>query len=308
MAARRVLYLAALGLSFVFYIAYGQWLSWLILLTVLALPWFSLLLSLPAILRFHAAPSGPAVLEMGSTGLLWLMGSCGYPMPPFRGRLRLQHMITGDSWFYQDAADLRTDHCGGIAVTVENAKIYDYLGLFSFPVRSREGKTILIRPKPVPLQLQQDLQHWIPRSWKPKSGGGYAENHELRLYRPGDSLNQVHWKLSAKTGNLILREAMEPRQGLILLTMNLRGRFEELDRKLGRFLWLGRHLLAQDIRFEARVLTGEGILTFPITTEPDLKKAVDSLLCRKAAQEGDLRSREFAASWHCHIGGEPDEA
>lgn len=308
MAGRRLLYLAVLTLCGIFFIAYGQWLSWLILVAVLALPWFSLLISLPAMLRFHAAPSGPAFLEMGEAGELWLMGSCAFPMPPFRGRLRLKRMLSGESWFYQEPGDLLTNHCGGITVTVESAKICDYLGLFSFPVRSRETKTVLIRPRPVKMELQQDLHRYVARSWKPKSGGGYAENHELRLYRPGDSLNQVHWKLSAKTGNLILREAMEPQRGLVLLTMNLRGSGEELNRKLGRFLWLGNHLLEQDIRFETRVLTGAGILTFSIGTEDDLKKAVDTLLCSSAAAEGDLRSKEFAASWHCHIGGGPDEA
>ena len=70
MAVRRLIYLAALGLCFVFYIAYGQWLSWLILVAVLALPWFSLLLSLPAMLRFRASPSGPCTLSLGEEGEL----------------------------------------------------------------------------------------------------------------------------------------------------------------------------------------------------------------------------------------------
>ena len=307
MASRRLLYLAALALCGIFYIAYGQWLSCLILTATLGLPWFSLLISLPAILRFRAAPAGPSALEMGDEDDLWLLGSCGFPMPPFQGKLRLKHLISGKTWHYHQPEDLQTHHCGGIHVTVEGLKVCDYLGLFSFPARCREGKTILIRPRPVPITLPQDLQQGITPSWKPKSGGGYAENHELRLYRPGDNLNQVHWKLSAKTGDLIIREPMEAQRGLILLTVNLRGTPEELDRKLGRLLWLGNHLLDQDVPFQLRTLTGEGILTHSIQTEAELKKAIDALLCSSAAKEGDLRQRDYAASWHCHIGGEPDE-
>ena len=93
----------------------------------------------------------------------------------------------------------------------------------------------------------------------------------------------------------------------MLLTLNHRGTGEEIDRKLGRLMWLGRHLTDQGIRFELRALTGEGILTFSIANEQDLQKTVDTLLCCRTAVEGDLRSREYAASWHCHIGGEPDE-
>lgn len=301
-----MLYLAVLVICGIFYIAYGQWLSWIVLMTVLALPWFSLILSLPAILRFRLYPGCPAVLEMGGQGELWLMGSCPLPMPPFRGRLRLKHRITGKTWYYQDKEDLPTDHCGGIEVTAEAVKVCDYLGLFALPSRSREARIILIRPQPIKMQLQQ--VPYTARSWQPKPGGGYGENHELRSYRPGDGLNQIHWKLSAKTGGLVIREPVEPRQGLVLLTMDLRGAPEELDRKFGRLLWLGNRLLEEDIRFELRVLTGEGTELFCISEEAGWNRAVNTLLCRKAASEGSLQAQETAASWHCHIGGEPDEA
>ena len=307
MTGKRLLYLAVLGICIVFYIAYGQWLSWMILLIVLGLPWFSLLLSLPAILRFRAAPSGPTSLEMGEWAELWLLGSCDFPMPPFHGKLKLKHLITGRQWFYQDPRDLPADHCGGIAVTAESVRVCDYLGIFSFPVRCREQKAILIRPDPIKIELREDLQQHIAGGWQPKFGGGYAENHELRSYRPGDSLNQIHWKLSAKTGDLVIREPMEPQNGLVLLTLNHRSAGDKTDRKLGRLLWLGRYLADQGIRYEIRALTGNGILTFSISCEQDLQKAVDTLLCSPAAAEGDLRCKDYTASWHCHIGGAPDE-
>lgn len=306
MAARRVCYLGALALSGVFYIAYGQWLSWLVLLTVVLLPWFSLVLSLPALLGFRALPDGPGALEMGEEGRLWLLGSCSAPMPPFRGRLRLRRCSTGESWLYQDSDDLPTNHCGGLTVRAEGLKVYDYLGLFAFPLRCREKKTVLIRPRPVPMAAEPALQRLI-RGWRPKFGGGFAENHELRLYRPGDSLNQIHWKLTAKTGSLILREPMEPQPGKILLTLELRGTPGELDRKLGRLVWLGEKLLDQRLPFDLWVLTGDGVLSFTLTRKKALKKAVDDLLCRPLAPP-EARLWEATAAWHCHIGGDGDEA
>ena len=308
MAGRRLLYLAVAASCILFYIAYGQWLSWLVLTAVLAAPWFSLVLSLPAILTFRVCASAPRFLEMGTPEELWLMGACPLPMPPFRGRLKLKRLISGESWYYQDRQDLPTEHCGGIQVTPEGVKVFDYLGLFSFPVRCREKHVLLIRPRPAPMALEQEVRQYVAHSWVPKSGGGYAENHELRTYRPGDSLNQVHWKLSAKTGSLIIREPMEPRQGLVLVTMDLAGTPEELDRKFGRLLWLGGYLLDQNIRFELRALTGEGLFTFSIPASAQLRRAIDILLCKKAAAEGSLGQQETAASWHCHIGGAPDEA
>ena len=308
MAGRRFVYLAALGACAVFYTAYGEWFSFLALCCVAGLPWLSLLLSLPAVLRFRAAAGGPDTLTMGVEARVCLLGSCDLPMPPFRGSLRLTRCITGESWRHDLGQCLPTDHCGGIMATVEKAKICDYLGLFSFRARTQEPKRILIRPDPVPIRALPELESYLARSWRPKFGGGFAENHELRLYRPGDSLNQVHWKLTAKTGKLILREPMEPERGMVLLTMNLRGGPEELDRKFGRLLWLGNHLLERSVPFALRVLTGEGELSFSIARESDLARAMDALLCAPAAPQGDIRDREHRASWHYHVGGGPDEA
>ena len=306
MAVRRLWYLVALLGCWVFYIAYGEWFSWLLLLLVLGLPWLSLMLSLPALWQFSLSPAGPDSIPLGETGTLYLLGSCKSPMPPFRGRIRLTGCMGGESALYAPETGLTPAHCGGITATVEKGRVYDYLGLFTFRVRKTESKTILIRPRVLESALPEALRG--AQSWRPKAGGGFAENHELRPYRPGDSLNQVHWKLSAKTGQLILREPMEPQPGLLLLTMTLRGTPDELDRKLGRLLGLGRLLLETGLAFELRVLTGKGLLSFPVKHPSALDKAMDTLLCTPAAQEGSIRDRTFAASWQCHIGGQPDEA
>ena len=308
MWGRRFGYLAALFGCWMLYIAYGEWFSWLALLAVAGLPWLSLLLSLPAMLRFRLEPGGAGAVTLGTEAEAWLVGSCGLPMPPFKGRLYLRSRITGQTRRYRSGEGLPTRHCGGYAVTIQGARVCDYLGLFALPVRHPGRATVLVRPKPLPVREVPDLDRFLAKSWKPKFGGGFSENHELRLYRPGDSLNQVHWKLSAKTGKLMLRQPMEPQRGLVLVTMTLRGDPSELDRKFGRLLWLGRYLAERNVSFELRVLTGQGVQSFPVDGERALNKAIDSLLCTEAAEKGSIRDHPFAASWHCHIGGEPDES
>ena len=308
MAARRLLYLAVLGGCGIFYIAYGQWLAWFLLITILLVPWLSLVLSLPAMVSFRIRPAGQPILEMDAEPELWLLGSCRLPMPPFRGQLTLKRCFTGEAFRYGEETQALTAHCGGYTVTVKKPRIFDYLGLFSLPVRKKEELRLLIRPRPVALTLPEDLHRQIHMQWRPKAGGGFSENHELRQYCPGDSLNQIHWKLSAKTGELMLRQPMEPREGLALLTLHLRGTPEELDRKLGRLLWLGNRLLEQEVPFELRCLTGNGVLTWSIGEVSALQKAVDTLLFQPVAPEGDLREQGRCAAWHCHLGGAADES
>ena len=308
MTGRRVTYLGLLLCCAVFYLAYGAWLSCLVLLAVLLLPWLSLLLSLPAIASFRVTPAGPDALDMGENPRFWLLGSCGLPMPPFRGKLKLTHTPSGASAFYREEGDNLTAHCGSLRLTVEKMRICDYLGLFAFPVRGKGTRTVLIRPAPLPVELPGETVRPLSGSWKPRTGGGFSENHELRPYQPGDSLNRIHWKLSAKTGELVLRQSMEPQQGLVLLTLHLRGTPEETDRKFGRLLWLGEFLLEQNVAFRIRALTERGLLTFPVSERADLDRALETLLRERPMTQGDLTAPAAGVLWQYHIGGGPDEA
>lgn len=307
MAARRITYLFCLLGAVGFYVAYQEWFSWIALLAMLGLPWFSLLISLPGILTFRAKADGPEAIPLGLGGKLRLMGTSMFPVPPFFGRLRLHRCLTGEQWLHKKDTQVSAVHCGGIRVVPEKVRVCDYLGLFRFRVKNVETHTILVRPEKAQMEAPPDLNRYLTQSWKPKPGGGFAENHELRLYRPGDSLNQVHWKLTAKTGKLTIREAMEPNRGLVLLTMDICGAAEELDDKFGRLLWLGSYLLEQHIPFQIRALTADGILSFPVAAEADLHHAIDSLLCCGPARSGSVTDGEYAASWHYHIGGVSDE-
>ena len=302
-----MLYVTALGIGVIFYLCYQEWFAWLVLEVLLLFPWFSLVLSLPGMVTFRLEAKAPPTVSLGTRTEVRLTGWCRMPVPPFRGKLRITRLTTGEVWSRTTDVLLPTDHCGALLVEPEGTRVYDYLGLFGLPVGKRENARVLVRPRALPLGKLPELERFLARSWRPKFGGGYAENHELRLYRPGDSLNQVHWKLSAKTGKLILREPMQPERGLVLLTVNLRGTPEELDRKFGRLLWLGSYLLEKEVSFRLRCMTGEGIRTWEIGTPQALTDAVDGLLCSPPAPKGDLRERNFRASWQYHVGGEPDE-
>ena len=308
MWGRRLLYLAAVVSCLAFYVAHGSWVSCLVVWIVLGLPWLSLLISLPAMVSFRIQVEAPRALPMGTPAEAWLMGSSRFPLPPFSGKIRLISCITGEVNRYRSSQGLPTRYCGGMEIVVVRPRVCDHLGLFSFPSKVNSTPKVVVRPLPVPVGDLPDLQRYLARSWRPKPGGGFAENHEMRLYRPGDNLNQVHWKLSAKTGKLTLREPMEPQRGLVLLTMNHRGSGEERNRKFGRLLWVGNYLLGQKVSFEIRALTALGVRSFDVRSQQDLTRAIDTLLCDPAATEGSIRDRFYSASWHYHIGGDADEA
>lgn len=224
-----------------------------------------------------------------------------------RCKFRVTKPITGEYWILKPGDLLPTAHCGGLIAEPYRARVFDQLGLFSMKIRKSSSKVFLVMPNEASMDIPPDLTRYLARAWKPKFGGGFAENHEMRLYRPGDNLNQVHWKLSAKTGKLILREPMEPQRGLMLLTLDIRGTGHQQDRKFGRLLWLGRYLLEKGFSFEIRALSGRGLEVCPVSDSRQLHRALENLLCAPPAEEGSILDQSFAASWQFYLGGDADE-
>jgi len=308
MTGRRICYILALAGCVGFYIAYQKWFAWIALLAVLFLPWFSLLLSLRAMLHLKLRLTAADRMVQDTDSIIRLDLHGVGVRPPFGCRIRVSKPNTGENWILRSGDALPTEHCGGLSVRVEKAKVYDSLGLFSIKVRKPPVCMVRVLPADTDLPIPEEMSRVLARAWKPKHGGGYAENHEIRPYRPGDTLNLVHWKLSAKADALMLREPMEPDQGMMLLTMDLCGTPAELDRKYSRLICYGHYLVRHGVAFAVTVLTGNGIETWFIREESEFADCVDTLLCTPFAPEGTVRTQKYSAPWQYHIGGEPDEA
>ena len=308
MAGRRVLYLAALAGCLAFYCFYREWFSWFALVLLLGLPWFSLICSLPGICTAKCAVVCPQSTCLEQHCRAILTATCPLPAPPFRGKLRLTHAITGETKTVPSGSFLPTQVCGQVRIEAVRPRIYDYLGLFRLSMKQDVPVAMTVFPLPVAMENVPDFARRTPRQWKPRPGGGFSEQHELRLYRPGDNLQQIHWKLSAKTGKLIFREAMEPVRHRIVLTLDLCGDHQTLNRKLGRLLWLGNTLTEKQISFEIAALTGLGVQRWQVGSGEELSDAMTDLLGCPQATSGSLEADRNWGTRQFHIGGDSDEA
>ncbi len=304
---RLIAYLVCLLGMLVLYIAYEGWLAWIVLAGLLALPLFSMLLSLPAILTMGLTVKNRGSAPMGMAISLSVEVKCALPAPMYRCKVQVTRPITGESWLLSPGDSLPTGHCGMLILQPVGCWVSDYLGLLHFPVRRLTEAALTVWPREVKVSEDKAMQRFLLQSWRPKPGGGYGENHEMRLYQPGDSLNQVHWKLTAKTGKLMVRQVMEPARGKAVITADLKGTGQELDRVLGRILYRGRTLTESGIAYDLHVYTGEGRRHWHIRTEGELRQAVFTLLQTTAATEGTIAGLPVFATWRCHLGGEPDE-
>ena len=62
--------------------------------------------------------------------------------------------------------------------------------------------------------------------------GQGAETLYLRTWHPGDSMRRIHWRASARTGEMMIREFEDERGGLLVLGLGGRGAGSALTRRL----------------------------------------------------------------------------
>ena len=305
MTVRRVLYWVCLAGCLLFFFVYQQWFAFLLLLTLLVLPWLSFALSYPAMHNARVTLRCPAVTRIGIPAKVSMDLQCPYPTPPIRCGIRVVNDLTGESYLGKPGELLPTEHCGRVTATLQDAWVYDYLGLFRRKLPN--GRCVsYVLPKPVatdlpPVGLRNNS------ILRPKPGGGFAEHYELRLYRPGDPLRNIHWKATAKTGKMIYREAMEQAKSGYSLTLLLSGTPRELDKKLGQLLWSSRSLLNQKQPHRIRCVSGKGLSVYTIHNERTLEACLHKLVALPQAGK-DAVVPDAEAFWQQTIGGEDHEA
>lgn len=255
MFAKRMLYLSALIAAVAFHLFYTEYDSYLILTALLALPLLSLAFSLRAMLGARITLTAPATVRRQGRAELTVRMESGGRLPVGGARLQLvmKNRFTGASpypaWAYLDAGcvqtlhiPLDTAHCGCIECAAMRVRVFDHLGLFALPVRRAVPSVTTVLPEPIAPDPVPPLFNDALHDLKPKHGGGFSEEHDLRPYREGDALVSVHQKLSAKLDALIVREPMEPRKKPVVLAFRLCGTPRALDAALSELVWLSTRL------------------------------------------------------------------
>ena len=272
------LYSLSCLLSTAFYIAHGEWLSWYLLLCVFFLPVISFLLSIPSILLTKAEFACPTKITMGTSLCPTATLKNKLPMPPVQWTYCAHENFTGEKFKVKGDRSILADHCGCIRLSVKRAWAYDYLGLVRHPISRNLNWEVLVYPTPVPTDEFPPVTQLLAGTLSPKSGEGVAEDYDLRDYRAGDDLRRIHWKLSVKTNNHILREPMVRGKGSMIIALNLMGDSDYLDQLLGKVLYVSRHLLKKALPHQIHCMTGEGLLHLQVDDIPSHLQAIERIL------------------------------
>lgn len=112
-------------------------------------------------------------------------------------------------------AAVNAPYAGNYIVELERLRIWDPTGLFYMDRRVRRSASFQVLPEVacVSVRVTERTRNFfgdadVYDDFRP--GGDRSEIFDVREFRPGDRIQSIHWKLSAKTDEWIVREDSSP--------------------------------------------------------------------------------------------------
>ena len=326
MAGRRILYGAALAAALAFQIFYDGYLAQFLLLCVIVLPLLSLALSLPGMLRLRLTLSAcaPRLLQGARGQWLTAADSAGLlPAARLKLTLRFRNALTGREHRGEMVCQglerrqtrsfpMASEHCGALSCQVLRARAYDLLGLFALPLTPPRPAQALIFPHPAPEDDVPGLARFLTRLTAAPGRLLRGEDYEIRDYQPGDPIRDIHWKLSAKRDGLVIREKLKTGRPQAILTLELSGAPERLDRVLSHLWTVSTRLSGQGWPHQVRWTDEAGRpRSFTVSSQRELEACTALLLSQPAPAHPPQKEPEAPEPGIPHLtitGGEGEHA
>lgn len=188
---------------------------------------------------------------------------------------------------------MHAEYCGEMKFTCTGIWAIDYFQLFHVPVKGSKETRMLIYPRNVDLQVELSQEAiGAPKedvSTQSREGNDPSEMYDVREYIPGDDIRAVHWKLSSKMDELLLRQSSDPTHYHVVLLPDF-GRedqnseqtskeyMEQINGAIAITAQTGRSLLKEGECFCMAVPTEDGLQLLEVQNERQLKKAVTTWL------------------------------
>ena len=263
MIIRRIVYGLLLIGMLAFHVFYSGAIAWYLLLLTILLPVASRLFTLPKKRKIDISFDIPESVNIGEEAhaSVNVRGKTPLPIGCVSFSFELMNETNGRSTSKKKLTiygchnscitfPVRTDECGRIKCTLTKLRMFDYLGIFSRTYKEKHILFINVFPVPEPPSPIPELPigDLMGITSKPKPGGGFAEDYDVRGYRPGDPVNLIHWKLTSKRDDIMIREPLITERGKALLTFNLYGEPAVVGKTFGYLSWCVLWLLQYSIQ------------------------------------------------------------
>lgn len=174
------------------------------------------------------------------------------------------------------------DFCGMYEAAITSMVVYDFFHLFRFEKKESIKKYINVFPtSTTQIHYHPDLYSEGFDEYEASNQKGNVSSNvtDLRQYQPGDKLQKIHWKLSAKINKLMVKENESTSTHQFFLLMELYGEKEHpqyLDQMIENTYAVAVELLAHNelcLLGFYRESIGE-FITYPLRGEDDITLAL----------------------------------
>lgn len=209
------------------------------LLVSIALPVISLIMLLISSKNARILLSIPAVITSAedNKATCAFASSSRLPIPKAQWDIEIINCISGSKVLCSlSAVSVKSGHdtfsfafqdlyAGKHIISAKNIRLFDCLGILGKKIKPSDPESCLVLPKTFPILISD-----IPRSSiisdstvysEHKTGNDVTEIFAMHEYVPGDDLRRVHWKLSSKMDNLIVRDFALPLNHSVLILLEL---------------------------------------------------------------------------------------
>lgn len=131
---------------------------------------------------------------------------------------------------------LGVQYCGLLKVELHTVEYQDPMGLLriQMPIHAFAESVILPKPQQQAGDHREGYLAGISEAEETLSKGhDFSEVTDMREYRPGDRIKDIHWKLSAKKQDLMVKERASVAQSQVILLLDLSEEYEMVSRILG---------------------------------------------------------------------------
>lgn len=141
-----------------------------------------------------------------------------------RYRMTLPAVPRGESEYIRSVSFFGT---GNYEIYLRRLKLYDISGVLSFSVPMKKQGVVQVMPElhDVPVRLTMATKNFYGEADvydENQPGHDKSELFQVREYRPGDRLQNVHWKLTAKQDELVVKEYSLPKACPVILFLSYR--------------------------------------------------------------------------------------
>ncbi|MDD3239883.1 MAG: DUF58 domain-containing protein [Lachnospira sp.] len=328
MKSRKVIYILCLLGVFILNVFYVNYQFYVLLLLVILIPVASFILFMIAKHSLELMFYMPGrMLTKGKSFSLLVKMSNNVPILLSNSEVRFSAQFSNDpqvehqkiimNTFYdnhKEQLEISAAHCGILEVHVDQVHMYDYLKIFGKVKRFKGNLHLSVFPELLPTSERNngevlESMEYSSDQWLILNGDS-DEIVDYREYQDGDSMNKIHWKLSVKSDDLIVKKFGDEDDRCIRILVDLTKtkdpKFREyLDRIYQMAYSIGHYYVKVGMKtsFVLWDSRQEKLVEWMFTTEEELQHAVIGLMQQKcsenaggkteaAYEESGLRSAE----------------